>query len=155
MAFSSHEQMESAGRLWLTRELELMDADAFTETVEEASAQGKAATIYLASLVADNRSWRSDVEIGRIQAALAKGEREINLPERTQALDILQESKELILDIESAYKNLTTGKEDLRSKVRPYREERKAREAAEKAAEEERKRTLEAMEDNLILNGAV
>jgi hypothetical protein len=155
MAFSSHTQMENTGRLWLTRELELMDADAFVQTIEEASAQGNAATVYLANLLADTRSWRSDVERGRIQVALAKAENEINLPQRTQALDILQESKELILDIESAYKNLTTGKEDLRSKIRPIREERKAREAAEKAAEEERKRNLQAIEENLILKGAV
>jgi hypothetical protein len=155
MAFSSHEQMENTRRLWLTRELELMDADAFTETVEKASTNGYAATIYLASLVADARRWRSDLEVGRIQGALVKAEREINLPERTQALDILQESKELILDVESAYKNLATGKEDLRARIRPYREVREAREATEKPAEEERKRNLEAMEDNLILKGAV
>ncbi len=154
-ALSGQRQMENTGRLWLTRELELMDPDQFVDAIEEASAQGNAATVYLASLVADARSWRSDVEKGRIQLALAKAENEINLPERIKALDILQESKELILDIESAYKNLTTGKEDLRSKVRPFREERKVREAAEKAAEEEGKRRLEEVEKKLILQGHV
>jgi len=34
-------------------------------------------------------------------------------------------------------------------------DERKAREAAEKAAEEEAKRRLEAVEENLILKGAI
>ncbi len=59
------------------------------------------------------------------------------------------------MDIESAWRSLSTGKEDIRSRVRPYTEERKAREAAEKAAEEERKRKLQTVEDNLILKGAV
>jgi len=154
-AFTSHTLMENTGRLWLVRELELMDSEAFVKKIEDASAQGNAAVIYLAGFIIDTRVWLSDEERARVRIALTKAEREINLPERTRASEILQECKELILDIESAYLNLTTGKEDLRSKVQPYRQERKARAEAEAAAEAERKRQFETMNDNLILKGAV
>jgi hypothetical protein len=59
------------------------------------------------------------------------------------------------LDRNDYKKKLATGKEDLRSRVRPYREERKAREEAEKAAAEESKRRLQAIEDSLLLTGHI
>ena len=92
MAFSSHTQMENTGRLWLTRELELMDADAFVETVEEASAE------------AMPRPSTSPAWWPKPVLALRRGDRasrrpwqkprsEINLPERTQALETSRNQK--------------------------------------------------------------
>lgn len=154
-AFNSHTLMENTGRLWQVREFELMHADRFIKTVEDASEQGQAAILYIARLVADTRTWPTEEGSSRARAALAKAEVEIKLPERTQSLEILQTCAELVSDIESAWISLSTGKDDIRSKVRPYAEERKAREAAEKAAEEEAKRRLEAVEENLILKGQI
>jgi hypothetical protein len=155
IASSNRTLAEDTGRLRLMRELELMDSDAFTKVVEEASERGAAAAIYLARLVADTRPWRSDMETARAKVALMKAEREINLPERTQALEALQNARGLALDVESAYRSLATGQEDVRARVTPTALERNTRLAAEKAAQEERKQNLEAIEDGLIVKGAV
>jgi hypothetical protein len=109
----------------------------------------------LASLVADHRPWKNEIEDGRIQAALAKAEKEIVLPERQNALDSLTSCAELVEDIESAWRALSTGGVDIRSKIRPYTTERKARETADKAAKDERLRQLQVVEDNILLKGGV
>jgi hypothetical protein len=145
--------LEVSSKLWLTRELELMDAEGFTRLVNNASESGNAQILYLARLVFGKRTFNSEAERDRVSAALFKAEKDLWLPVRSESLDILTACSELLEDIQSAWFALSKGEEDLRSKVRPYAEERKAREVAEKAAAEAKKKELEAMEDNLLIRG--
>ncbi|MBN1569250.1 MAG: hypothetical protein JXA73_15485 [Acidobacteria bacterium] len=145
--------LEVNSKLWLTREMELMDAEGFTRLDNNASESGNAQILYLARLVFRNRTFNSEAEKGRVSAALFTAEKDLWLPVRSESLDTLQACTELMEDIQSAWLALSKGEEDIRSKVRPYAEERKAREAAEKTAAEAEKRELEAMEDNLLIRG--
>ncbi len=122
LAGSNAALLEQTAFLRFIRELEVLDAETFIRTVSDASAQGQAAVLYIARLVIESRIWTSDAERARVRVALTEAENSINLPERTQALEILDRCTDLILDIESAYRNLATGAEDLRAKVRPYTE---------------------------------
>ena len=154
-AFASATLLENSGKAWLTREMELMNTEGFIKAVGDASESGAAAVLYLARLVFDTKTFRSDEERSKASSALFTAEQELQLPVRSEALDTLTACSELAEDIESAWKALSTGGEDIRSRVRPYTAERKAREAAEKAAEEESKLRLEAVEDSLLLQGHI
>jgi hypothetical protein len=145
--------LEITGKLWLTREMELMDTEGFVRLIGNASESGNAQILYLARLVFGARVLNSDEEKARISAALFKAEKDLQLPVRSDSLDILTACSELLEDIQSAWLALSTGADDIRSKVRPYAEERKAREAAERAAAEAKKKELEAIEENLLIRG--
>jgi hypothetical protein len=152
-AFTNANFLENSGRMWLTQELNLMGTDQLIKTVQDASESGNAAILYIARLVFGKKAFNSDEERSKVSAALFSAEKNIQLPVRSDSLDILQTCSELLEDIQSAWLALSTGQEDIRSKVRPYTEERKAREAAEKTAADAKKRELEAMEDNLLIRG--
>jgi hypothetical protein len=145
--------LEVTAKIWLTREFELMDAEQFAKEIHTASESGNAGILYLARLVFGKRTFNSDDERSRASASLFKAEKELQLPVRSDSLDILQACSELLEDIESAWLALSKGQEDIRSKVRPYAEERKAREAAEKAVAEAKKKELEQIEENLLIRG--
>lgn len=150
---TSYQLMETSGRMWLIKELELMTAEQFIKTVQDASENGKAGILYISRLVYENRSFHSEEERGRVGAVLFTAERAIKLPIRMDALEMLEACSELVEDIQSAWLALSKGEEDFRSKVRPYAEERKKREDAEKSARQVEKQKLEVVEDNLILTG--
>jgi hypothetical protein len=133
--------------------VELLNAEQFIKIAQDASENGKAAVLYLARLVYENRSFRSEQERGNVGAELFAAERRIRLPIRIEALDILEACSEVIEDIQSAWLALSEGEEDIRSKVRPYAEERRAKIAADNAAADATKRKLESVEENLLIRG--
>ena len=154
-SFTNATLLENSGRMWLVKELELMGADQFIKAVKDAAETGNAAVLYLARLVFGSRAWISEPEKSKVSAELFKSERELKLTVRDQALEILQTCTELASDIESAWMALSTGGDDIRSSVRPYTEQRKAKEAAEQAAAEEQKRKLNVMEENIFLRNHI
>jgi hypothetical protein len=154
-AFTNATLLENSGRMWLSRELELMGADQFVKVLQDATETGNAAIIYIAKLAAASRTFNTETEKSKVSAAIIAAERDILLPIRMDSLDILQACEELVSDIESAWMALSTGGDDIRSKMRSYAEERKAKVAADQVAAEEQRRRLDTVEENLFLRSHV
>lgn len=150
---SNQQLMENTGRLWLVQELQLLDAEQFLKVIQIAEESGNACMIYIAKLIAGNRAFNSEAEKSRVSAELYNAAKNLKLPARDECLDILESCSELVADIESAWMALSTGEQDIRSRVRPIKEERRAKEAARKAALEAKQKELEAMEENMLLRG--
>jgi hypothetical protein len=152
--FSNVMLSEDIGRLRYLSELQIMPADDFKKTLEDASASGNVAIIYLGGLVAGSRTWPTAEERASVVVAVKNAQENLNLPQRTESLDLLQQCFETVLDIESAYQHLTRGTEDVRAQVRQYTEIRRQREAlkAEESAqaEAEKNKTRADLEKRIV-----
>jgi hypothetical protein len=78
--------LEFTAKMWLTQELNLMDADQFIKAIGDASESGNAAVLYLARLIFENRLFRSDAEKSKVSAVLFTSEKNLHLPVPSDSL---------------------------------------------------------------------
>lgn len=79
-AFTNATLLENSCRTWLAKELELMSADQFIKTVQDASETGSAATLYLARMVFEKRTWQAEMDKSKASAVLFSAEKISSCP---------------------------------------------------------------------------